>query len=119
MITRAVDEHPGVPWTEWVADLCMVLNMTIAKSHGYSPYFVVFKGEPSIPSIVNPHLLLGSDDSEPSDAEVAAYCDAVYSVAKTHVLERLTKRDEYAKSHYEKEDTSKPPPIEIDFVIGD
>ena len=42
-VTRLVDSAPGTGWWEWIADVAFMLRVSMAKSHGYSPYLVVFK----------------------------------------------------------------------------
>ena len=42
-LRRALDAHPETAWWEWIPDIALVLRMTVARSHGISPYLVVFK----------------------------------------------------------------------------
>ena len=43
MLRRALDSTPGSAWWEWIPDIAVVLRMTNARSHGYSPYYLVYK----------------------------------------------------------------------------
>ena len=41
--------HPGTSWFDWIPDVLCGLRMLVAKSHGYSPYFLVYKQSPILP----------------------------------------------------------------------
>ena len=69
MIRRACDSTPGSAWWEWLPDISIVLRMTIARSQGFTPYYLVYKSEPSVPGLMDSYLDFPdlSEESDPPD----------------------------------------------------
>ena len=93
-------------WWEWVPDVGMVLRMTVARSHGFTPYFLVYKAEPRIPGLADyPSALEIDPECHPDEmaAAIAAKLAEYAPLIHAKVVERLQQKDAYAKSHYERD----------------
>jgi hypothetical protein len=49
-IRKFVGLHSCSTWMDWLPEIKIGLRMSIARSHGYSPFFLLFKQEPSHPA---------------------------------------------------------------------
>ena len=71
LIVQALLGNPATAWWEWVPDIAMILRMTAARSHGFTPYFLVYKSHPRIPGLQEYPRALDIDLDCPPD-ELAA-----------------------------------------------
>ena len=56
----------GGEWSEWLSDVLWAVRSLPSRSHGMSPYRLVFKSEPTWPE----HLLLWAERWDGGDTEI-------------------------------------------------
>ena len=47
-IRKYVSTRPGTFWWDWLPEVLMGLRMTVCRSHGHTPFFLLHKQDPFV-----------------------------------------------------------------------
>ena len=47
---KFIGSYPCSTWMDWLPEIKIGLQILVARSHGYSPFFLLFKYEPAHPA---------------------------------------------------------------------
>ena len=100
---KVLCQNPGTIWTDWIPDVCWALRVLVSRSHGYTPYRLVFKTEPLFPDNM---AYYEADPSLPMDIEarteeeMLAELEEIWQDTITVARRRLAAGDKQMKREY-------------------
>ena len=98
-LLRTLEEKKKRKWTEYIADVTFMYNATPHKSHGFSPFYLLFGRDPRLPN----HNVLQVESNEEEERSIDDYLEdhcerleSAYEIANNRLKkDRIARKKNY------------------------
>ena len=88
MVRKLVSSHDGTTWADWVGEILFAMNSLVTRPHGFTPFRLVYKAEPTFP------IYLSRMEAVPGTGEAAdVIADPDVEARMLEELERRWRED--------------------------
>ena len=88
--------HPSSTWWDWLPEVLAGLRMLASRSHGYTPFHVLYKQDPYVPGRpleVDPRFPLSFDSTLEEEGKLAEELISLFWELRVELQGRLAEAD--------------------------
>ena len=114
--------EPGTSWEDHLTGTLIAIRMFPTKAHGYSPFEIVYKQEPALPSLIvppEPSTLQSFWAKDQDEEKLAFELTLLWMEVHPAVTARLPWTDARAKAKYEEAQLLEMGGVPHQFNTGD